>query len=91
MIRGEAHPTIQVGEESSWAELGPLLKSRATILTKWAGDDSLWDSPLEDFRAELRFGGQVAGRHPFKYQIVQSTIEQFAINEIPCRRDACDP
>jgi hypothetical protein len=43
MIRGEEHPSIQLGEKSSWPELGPLLKARAKTLTKWVEDDLLWN------------------------------------------------
>jgi hypothetical protein len=46
MIRGEAHPSILVGEKTSWPELGPLLESRAKVLEKWAEDDLLWDNAL---------------------------------------------
>lgn len=46
MIRGEEHPSIRIGEKSSWPELGPLLKSRVKILTGWVKDDSLWDDSV---------------------------------------------
>jgi hypothetical protein len=43
MERGEKHPTIRIGAPESWPELGPLLKSRAQMLAKWAKDDTVWD------------------------------------------------
>lgn len=46
MIRGEAHPSIQIGEAHSWTELGPLLESRANLLAKWVEDDSIWRDVL---------------------------------------------
>jgi predicted RNA binding protein YcfA (HicA-like mRNA interferase family) len=46
MIRGEEHPTIRLGEKYSRSELGPLLKSRTELLSKWADDDSVWDDAL---------------------------------------------
>lgn len=33
MLRGQPHPTIELGSPKTWAELGPLLKSRAELLS----------------------------------------------------------
>lgn len=43
MSRGEKHPTICLGTPDTWSVLGPLLKSRAEMLGRWADDDSVWD------------------------------------------------
>jgi hypothetical protein len=43
MIRGEKHPSVRIGTQESWLELGPLLKSRAELLLEWAKDETLWD------------------------------------------------
>jgi hypothetical protein len=42
MRRGEAHPTIRIGSADEQTGLGPLLESRATLLSKWVEDESLW-------------------------------------------------
>ena len=44
MLRGEAHPTIVIGSERTWPELGPLLQSRAETLIEWADSDDVWKS-----------------------------------------------
>jgi hypothetical protein len=43
MQRGKPHPTMQCGNPASWAELAPLLESRAQTIIDWAKDDELWD------------------------------------------------
>jgi len=42
MRRGEPHPTVRIGDKSSWSQLAPLLESRAAILRSWAENDELW-------------------------------------------------
>lgn len=42
MLRGEKHPDINIGTADSWPKIGPLLRSRSSLLAKWAGEDSLW-------------------------------------------------
>ncbi len=42
MLRGEDHPTIQIGKSENRKELGDLLARRSRILKKWVSDDSLW-------------------------------------------------
>jgi hypothetical protein len=44
MLRGQAHPSIQIGSEAHWPQLGPLLKSRAETLFEWADDDDIWSA-----------------------------------------------
>lgn len=44
MLRGEEHPSIQIGSRHDWPSLGPLLKSRAETLIGWADDDDVWVS-----------------------------------------------
>jgi hypothetical protein len=41
MLRAEPHPTIELGSPETWAELGPLLKKRAELLSSCAADDSV--------------------------------------------------
>ncbi len=46
MIQGQSHPTIQIGhmnDPNKRRELGELLRRRASILSKWATDDSIWE------------------------------------------------
>lgn len=43
MSRGEEHPTVCLGTPDTWPVLGPLLKSRAEMLARWADDDSVWE------------------------------------------------
>jgi hypothetical protein len=43
MERGEQHASFSVGEAGDAAELAPLLKSRAQLLSSWARDDSMWE------------------------------------------------
>ena len=42
MERGRAHPSIRIGERSSWPELAPLLKARAKLLGRFARTKSIW-------------------------------------------------
>ncbi len=42
MRRGRAHPTVKIGERSSWAQLEPLLRQRAKLLAEFANDKSIW-------------------------------------------------
>lgn len=42
MGRGEAHPDSKIGRKEDWSALGPLLKSRSTLLGNFAADDGLW-------------------------------------------------
>jgi hypothetical protein len=42
MKRGESHPTIRLGDPTSWPKLHPLLESRARALLGWADRDELW-------------------------------------------------
>src|SRR2546422_9252206 len=42
MLRGEPHPTFEIGSPKTWPELGPLLKNRADLLKSCADDDSIW-------------------------------------------------
>ena len=44
MLRGEPHPTIELGSPRTWPELGPLLRNRAELLISCADDDSTWQS-----------------------------------------------
>jgi hypothetical protein len=44
MSRGEPHPTMQVGDRARAGELAPLLRSRATLLERFADDDGCWDA-----------------------------------------------
>ena len=43
MERGEEHASLSVGAPDDAAELAPLLKSRAQLLSTWVRDDSVWD------------------------------------------------
>ena len=43
MDRGEAHPTMRVGDAERAAELAPLLHARAKLLRLFADDDECWD------------------------------------------------
>jgi len=43
MLRGEEHPTVNIGTSDQWPELGALLKARAVILREWASDNKIWD------------------------------------------------
>jgi hypothetical protein len=43
MDRGESHPTIQVGDPGVSSELAPLLRARAKLLARFAGDEACWD------------------------------------------------
>jgi Domain of unknown function (DUF4826) len=43
MDLGKKHPTVNIGTPETWHSLGPLLKSRAQLLAKWAKDDTLWE------------------------------------------------
>ena len=47
MLRGEPHPEIQIGQPEAWPQLGSLLRSRASLLARWAKEESLWQD--EDF------------------------------------------
>ncbi len=52
MLRGEAHPDIRIGSSETWPQLGPLLKSRASLLAKWVNENSFWqdaDTSQEPF------------------------------------------
>jgi uncharacterized protein DUF4826 len=40
---GREIENTRIGDPNSHTELGPLLESRATLLTEWADDDSLWE------------------------------------------------
>jgi hypothetical protein len=42
MLRGERHPSVNIGPAEMQKELGELLKSRAGILDTWAADDEMW-------------------------------------------------
>jgi len=42
MLRGEAHPTIEIGSPRTWPELAPKLKKRAELLTSSADDETSW-------------------------------------------------
>ena len=42
MLRGETHPTIEIGSPSTWPKLAPLLKKRAELLTSSADDETSW-------------------------------------------------
>lgn len=46
MIRGEPHPSVQLGKPETWPELGPLLEARAKILSTWVENDSIWVDTL---------------------------------------------
>jgi hypothetical protein len=43
MSSGLEHPSAKIGRREDWPELAPLLAGRATILLKWANDESMWD------------------------------------------------
>lgn len=45
MKRGEPHPRITMGPQEKWAELAPLLHTRADAVLFLAADDALWDGP----------------------------------------------
>ena len=42
MLRGEAHPTIKIGNRADGPELGDLLQRRARILDDWVNDNEIW-------------------------------------------------
>ena len=45
MLKGELHPTIQIGvstKPNELKELGDLMNRRASLLLKWCADDSVW-------------------------------------------------
>ena len=39
---GHEHPSATIGSREDWPELAPLLAGRATMLLKWADDESIW-------------------------------------------------
>jgi hypothetical protein len=43
MELGKEHPAVSVGTSDDAAELAPLLKSRAQLLSEWVRNDSLWE------------------------------------------------
>jgi len=43
MLRGEPHPTIEIGAPSDWPMLGDLLKRRSELLAQFSEDDSIWE------------------------------------------------
>jgi len=47
MERGEQLDHFTVGNADNALELAPLLKSRATLLSQWANDDSCWDNEAQ--------------------------------------------
>ena len=42
MLRGERHPTVNIGPPDNRRELGDLLNRRAEIIEEWADDDEMW-------------------------------------------------
>jgi len=42
MLRGERHPTVNIGPPEHRAALGDLLRRRAQIIEEWTNDDSMW-------------------------------------------------
>ena len=42
MLRGEPHPSINIGTPDQWPALGELLKRRAELLAQFAEDDAGW-------------------------------------------------
>jgi len=45
MLEGRCHPTIRIGDPDDpdrMKELGDLLRRRADLLLRWAGDDAVW-------------------------------------------------
>jgi len=42
MLEGRKHPTIEIGQLESSAELGDLLWRRANLLAEFARDDQYW-------------------------------------------------
>lgn len=42
LLRGEPHPTIEIGTPSDWPLLGDLLKRRSRLLAQFSKDDSAW-------------------------------------------------
>lgn len=49
MAKGEPGVDFQIGSPDDWGELAPLVDSRASMLLKWADDDSLWLEAGRDF------------------------------------------
>ena len=43
MLRGEKHPTFEIGAGDADDELAPMLASRAEILLGWADDPDVWE------------------------------------------------
>jgi hypothetical protein len=44
MVAGVPRDDYMIGSAEDWPELGPLLRSRAILLLKFADDDGLWDN-----------------------------------------------
>jgi len=44
MLRGEKHPTCNIGTPDQWPELGDLLRRRAELIRDFAENDELWPS-----------------------------------------------
>lgn len=45
MLRGEHHPELKIGTVEDFPTIAPLLETRASILLRWADDDSYWPDP----------------------------------------------
>jgi hypothetical protein len=43
MLRGEKHPTFEIGAGDADDELAPMLAARAEILLGWADDPEVWE------------------------------------------------
>jgi hypothetical protein len=42
MLRGEKHPTVNIGPPDKRGEFGDLLSRRADIIEEWTNDDEMW-------------------------------------------------